>query len=97
MGAEFAGSACGYNSPAASTITHGLSVGWDDTYPASLPDQGIDITRFGRLPGTVTMKVKITADGENFVKESDEGNNSATATVKLEGNRVVSVQVADGA
>ena len=35
---------CGQGQPGATSIRHGLSPGWGDTYPTTLPDQGIDIT-----------------------------------------------------
>ncbi|RYY45867.1 MAG: hypothetical protein EON53_09920, partial [Actinomycetales bacterium] len=61
-------SSCGEGRPGATQIVHGLSVGWGDTYPASLPDQGIDIT--GIPDGTYL--VRVTADWQNFWQETNE-------------------------
>jgi hypothetical protein len=83
---------CGVNQPNATSIMHGLSVGWSDTYPATLPDQAIDITNLS--DGTYT--VKVTADWQHFWKESNESNNSATAKVKITGNSVTLVSAPDG-
>ncbi len=83
---------CGRNNPDATTILHGLSVGWADTYPATLPDQAIDIT--GLPDGNYT--VKVTADWQNFWRETNESNQSASAVVKITGNTVQLVQANDG-
>jgi hypothetical protein len=83
---------CGYQEPNATSIVHGLSVGWGDTYPSSLQDQGIDVSS---LPdGTYT--VKVTADAKNLVRERDESNNSVTATVTISGNNVTAVTATGG-
>ena len=49
---------CGEAQPSTTSIVHGLSKGWGDTYPTTLPDQAIDIT--GLADGT--YQVKVTAD-----------------------------------
>jgi len=85
-------SSCGHNDVNALSITHGLSVGWGDTYPVSLPDQGINVTG---LPDGVYV-VKITADWQNFYKESNESNNSASARVQITGNSVTLLSANDG-
>jgi len=83
---------CGYQQPNATSIVHGLSVGWGDTYPSSLPDQGIDI---GGLPdGTYTVTVE--ADAQNVVQEKIETNNSVSAQVTIVGNRVTHVTASGG-
>lgn len=83
---------CGVGQPNATSITHGLSVGWGDTYPASLPDQAIDITG---LPDGRYM-VKVTADWQNFWREKNENNNSASAQIEITGNTVTLVSATDG-
>ena len=83
---------CGRNEPNATTILHGLSVGWGDTYPASLPDQAIDIT--GLPDGNYT--VKVTADWQNFWRETNESNQSATALIRITGNSVALLTARDG-
>lgn len=75
---------CGYQDQNTTRITHGLSVGWGDTYPTSLVDQSIDVT--GVPDGEYT--VKVTADGPGIVRESTTGNNSATSRIRLTGNSV---------
>lgn len=84
---------CGVNQPSATTIQQGLSVGWGDTYPASLPDQYIDIT--GLPDGT--YKVKITADWQSWWKETTMSDNSASATISISGNTVTLISATDGA
>ncbi|RYY47836.1 MAG: hypothetical protein EON53_07065, partial [Actinomycetales bacterium] len=63
-----------------------------DTYPASLPDQGIDIT--GIPDGTYL--VRVTADWQNFWQETNEGNNSASAQVRITGSTVTLLSASDG-
>jgi hypothetical protein len=52
-------------------VSMGLSVGWGDAYPSSLPDQNIDITGLG--PGRYQLSV--TADAGGWFAESNEFNN----------------------
>ena len=83
---------CGVGQPSTTSIKHGLSVGWGDTYPASLPDQAINITS---IPDG-TYVVKVTADWQNFWKETNENNNSASAQIKITGNTVTLISATDG-
>lgn len=77
-------SSCGEQRPEATSIVHGISVGWADTYPSSLPDQAIDITD---LPdGDYVASVKV--DGKGLIEEANEGNNTASVGITLKGNRV---------
>jgi hypothetical protein len=77
-------SSCGELADDATSIVHGLSVGWGDTYPTSLPDQAIDITD---LPdGDYTARV--TVDGQRLIEESNENNNTASVRITVQGNRV---------
>jgi len=85
-------SSCGQAQPSATTITHGLSVGWGDTYPVTLPDQGIDVTG---LPDGVYV-VKLVADQGGWIKESNESNNSAQARVQITGNSVALLSTTGG-
>ena len=80
------------NFPDATTILHGLSVGWGDTYPATLPDRAIDVT--GLPDGNYT--VKVTADWQNFWQEANESNQSATALIRITGNSVALLTASDG-
>lgn len=77
---------CGKGLPAALTIIHGLSRGWGDTYPSSLPDQAIDIT--GVPDGTYTIFVQ--ADTQNAVVESNETNNGTLMQITIRGDQVTS-------
>ena len=77
-------SSCGVLQPNALEITHGLSVGWADTYPSTLPDQAIDIT--GRPDGD--YKVEVVADQGGWLKESNESNNGSWANIRLQGSAV---------
>lgn len=77
-------SSCGEQRPDATSIVHGLSVGWADTYPTTLPDQAIDITD---LPdGDYVARVKV--DGKGLIEESNEDNNIASVAITIKGNRV---------
>jgi len=83
---------CGQGHPEATSIVHGLSVGWGDTYPSSLPDQGIDVT--GLPDGN--YQVRLTADQNGGIRESNESNNAATALIKITGNTVTLLSANDG-
>jgi Lysyl oxidase len=66
-------------------VTLGTSVGWSDVYPASYPEQWIDVTGLrGRF-----AYVHI-ADPENGIYESNEDNNESEAIVRLPSGRVLS-------
>jgi len=75
---------CGNGLKSALTIIHGLSRGWGDTYPTTLPDQAIDITDLA--DGTYTVRVH--ADVRNAVDESNEKNNTASMKVTIKGDEV---------
>jgi hypothetical protein len=75
---------CGVNAPNATSIVHGLSVGWGDTYPTTLPDQNIDITRL--KDGVYTVRVIV--DGQQLIKEDNENNNIASVRFTLKGNKI---------
>jgi hypothetical protein len=61
------------------SIVHGLSRGWGDTYPSTLPDQAIDIT--GVPPGEYVVQVHV--DDKGAVTESDDANNIAQVHVVI--------------
>lgn len=84
---------CGHGNPDATSIIHGLSVGWGDTYPTSLPNQAIDIT--GIPDGTYTVRVH--ADVGNYVKESNEDDNTASVQVQIGGGGTTVTVVAGSA
>lgn len=69
---------CGYTS-ADTAVTMGLSIGWGDLYNASLPDQYIDITGLPAGEYSITA----TADVQRLFRESNEGNNSTTAIIRI--------------
>jgi hypothetical protein len=75
---------CGEGEPLATSIEHGLSAGWADTYPTTLPDQGIDIT--GLPDGVYTVRVRV--DGQRLIDEADETNNIASVKVTITGDKV---------
>jgi hypothetical protein len=77
-------STCGEGLPNALTILQGLSKGWGDTYPTSLPDQALDIT--GLPDGR--YKVGVTADVVGAIREKNENNNTATMEISISGNTV---------
>ena len=57
----------------------GLSIGWGDIYPASLPDQNVNIT--GLPDGQ--YRLVVTADPGGWFAESDETNNSTWVDFQL--------------
>jgi hypothetical protein len=75
---------CGKGLPQALTIIHGLSRGWGDTYPVSLPDQDIDITD---LPDG-TYNVVVRADAYDYILETNEANNATSIQIDIVGDEV---------
>jgi len=69
--------ACSTN-PRQQEVTIGTSVGWSDVYPPSYPEQWVDVTG---LRGCFAYRH--IADPANGIYESNERNNSASATVRL--------------
>ena len=63
------------------TVTTGLSVGWGDTYPASIALQWIDITglKSGRY------RLTATADPAGWFAETNNANNATWLNLKLTG------------
>lgn len=61
------------------TVAMGLSVGWGDEYPATLPDQYVDITNVS--PGH--YRLTVTADKQNWFAEVNELNNTTWVDVQL--------------
>jgi hypothetical protein len=70
---------CGFTA-ADTTAIFGLSVGWGDTYTASLPDQYIDIS--GLPYGEYLLTA--TADAQNWFMESNNANNSTTVRIRID-------------
>jgi hypothetical protein len=64
-------------------VTMGLSVGWGDRYPASLPDQYIDIT--GLANGRYLLHAE--ADPEHWFTELDESNNATWVDLSIVTNK----------
>jgi hypothetical protein len=62
----------------------GLSVGWGDTYPYSLPGQAVDIT--GLPDGDYTLRIDIDPKGR--IIETDEDDNSSSVLLRLSGRTV---------
>jgi hypothetical protein len=83
---------CGQGNPQATSIVHGLSIGWSDTYPQTLPDQAIDITDVPNGDYTV----KVTADWQHFWAEKNESNNAASAKIRISGTTVTLLSATDG-
>ena len=63
------------------TTAVGLSIGWGDIYPASLPDQFIDIT--GLADGS--YRLVVTADPSGWFAETNENNNVTWVDLELSG------------
>jgi hypothetical protein len=62
-----------------STVAMGLSIGWGDEYPATLPDQYVDIT--GLTPGH--YRLVVTADAQNWFAEVNERNNETWVDLQI--------------
>jgi Lysyl oxidase len=73
-------SGCG-TSPS-TQVDMGLSVGWGDEYPATLPDQNIDIT--GLTAGR--YRLQVTADTGGQFLESNDADNSTWLDLQIKGN-----------
>jgi hypothetical protein len=69
--------ACSTN-PRQRRVVLGTSPGWSDRYPATYPEQWIDVTG---LRGCFAYRH--TADPRNWIHELDETNNRATVIVRL--------------
>jgi hypothetical protein len=80
--AQYLRSACGRQTSL--TLRHGLSVGWGDTYPWSLPDQYIDTTG---LPNG-NYRLWATADQADLFQESNNANNSTWVDLRIDANGV---------
>jgi hypothetical protein len=70
-------SGCGTTS--STSVVMGLSVGWGDIYPSTLPDQYIDIT--GLTAGR--YRLRVTADALGQFTESNEANNQTWVDLQL--------------
>jgi hypothetical protein len=73
----------------------GISVGWGDTYPYSLPEQWIDLNDQVLPDGRYVLRV--VADRQNLLRESADGNdltvespqaNEAVTVFKVRGTRI---------
>jgi hypothetical protein len=73
----YASGGCGTQS--SSVITMGLSIGWGDRYPATLPDQYIDIT--GLTSGR--YRLHADADPDNWFSELNESDNSTWVDLQI--------------
>lgn len=67
-----------------SVVPMGLSIGWGDEYPASLPDQYIDISGLPFGDYVLTL----TADPAQQFTESNETNNTGTTYLRIKRNGV---------
>lgn len=59
-------------------------MGWGDTYAWNLAGQWIDITGLGNGDYWLLS----TADPENLLAETDDGNNTAAVKIRIKGNSV---------
>lgn len=75
-------SSAGCGTAASTVLSMGLSVGWGDRYPSTLPDQYVDITGLGA--GRYRLVVTANALGQ-FV-ESSSGNNQTWVDLQLRAN-----------
>jgi hypothetical protein len=75
--ATYRRSQCGTRSSV--KLTMGLSIGWGDRYPFTLPDQYVDVTE---LDGG-KYRLRATADAANWFKESNDKNNRTWVDLSL--------------
>jgi hypothetical protein len=63
----------------------GITVGWSDLYDARLPGQALELPP--RLPdGDYCLRLQ--ADPDGMLRESEESDNGSTARISITGNRV---------
>jgi hypothetical protein len=79
----------GWGSTSSLTVDMGLSVGWGDTNPSTLPDQFIDVT--GLTAGR--YRLVATADPDGLFVEGSESNNVTWVDVQLNGSGPKSAEV----
>jgi len=60
-------------------VSMGLSVGWGDTYPYTLPDQYVDITNL--TPGR--YRLSVVADANQLFVEQNESNNGTWVDLQI--------------
>ena len=67
------------------TSTDGLSIGWEDTYGASLPGQGIRITglRKGRYCLLIEADPATATSSDGVLRETNADNNARTLQMRL--------------
>jgi Lysyl oxidase len=65
-------------------VKTGLSVGWGDTYPATIAFQWIDVTRLK----SGSYRLRAIADPSNWFAETNNANNATWAKLKLTGSGV---------
>jgi hypothetical protein len=74
------------------TSVDGLSIGWEDTYGASLPGQGITVTGLRR--GAYCLRIETDpvtgpSDHDGVLLEQDEGNNTRSVRLRLRAGKGV--------
>jgi hypothetical protein len=74
--------AAGCGTATSTVVTMGLSVGWGDTYPYTLPDQYIDITSL--TPGR--YRLNVVADARRLFFEQSESNNGTWVDLQIKAN-----------
>jgi Lysyl oxidase len=79
--------------PDALFIAEGIAVGWGDLYRAGIMFQWIDIT--GVANGKYVLTV--TADPHGYLQESDNTNNTASATIRITSTSVNVLSYSGGA
>ena len=74
------------------TSVDGLSIGWEDTYGASLPGQGIKVTGLRR--GAYCLRIETDpvtgpSDENGVLLEQDEGNNTRSVRLRMRARKGV--------
>jgi hypothetical protein len=67
------------------TSVDGLSIGWEDTYGASLPGQGMAVTDLERGPYCLVLEADPPTPGDagGVLEESNESNNARTIRIRI--------------
>lgn len=74
------------------TSVDGLSIGWEDTYGASLPGQGIKVTGLRRGAYCLVIEtdpVTGPSDDDGVLLEQDEGNNTRSVRLRMRAHKGV--------
>lgn len=83
---------CGTLNDASPSLTQGISVGWGDTYGASLAEQWVDLGAADGLPhladGDYAIRSLVDPNGKLIEGGNPSANNAATTFFRVQGGRI---------